>query len=298
MELRHLRFFLVLADELHFTRAAARLRVAQPHLSQEIRRMERELGVLLFRRTRRRVELTAAGDAFRAGAATVWTALDEAVESARCAARGEIGRLVVGFVGSAAYSPFPEAVRRFRAECPGVRLLLEELSTVQQLEALRRGTIDVGLMRATSLEEPGLVLEVIRREPFVVALPVGHPCARRRGLRLADLAEEQWIAFEQTAGPGLHAQLVTACETAGFSPRIAQTAPHVPTIMSLVAGGLGVALVPEQVRALRPAGVRLARLTEPAPSTAVVAGWRRVDVSTARQHFVGLLGELTAASAS
>ena len=288
-EIRHLRFFLALAEELHFTRAAARLRVAQPHLSQEIRRLERELGVLLFHRTRRRVELSAAGSAFQEGAAAVMAALADAVDRAQRAERGESGSLVVGFVGSAAFAPFPEALRRFRAETPAVRLALEELTTVQQLAALRRGAIDVGLMRAMSLDEPDLVLHEVRREPFVVALPRAHPLATRRRIALAELAGEGWIAFENTAGPGLHLQLLRACEAAGFTPRLTQTVGHIPTMMSLVAGGLGVSLVPEQVRALRPPGVRLVRLGEPAPATAVVAGWRRDEISPAVARFVALL---------
>lgn len=289
MDLRHLRFFLALADELHFTRAAARLHIAQPHLSQEIQRLERELGVQLFRRTRRHVELTAAGEAFGAGAAAVLAELSRAVESAQRAARGETGQLVVAFVGSAAWDPFPGVVRRFREERPDVHLLLEEQTTVQELENLRRGVIDVGLMRATSLEEPGLVLEAIRREPFVAALPLRHALAGRRSISLAELSQESWIAFEYTAGPGLHAQLIRACEEAGFRPRIAQTAGHIPTMMSLVAGGLGVALVPAQVRTLRPRGVRLVSLAEPAPTTAVVVGRRREDTSPVVMRFIELL---------
>jgi DNA-binding transcriptional LysR family regulator len=291
MELRHLRFFLMLADELHFTRAAARLHVAQPHLSQEIQRMERELGVSLFRRTRRRVELTPAGDAYREGAARVLAALAHAADSAGRAARGESGRLVVGFVGSVAWDPLPEAIRRFREERPTVRLVLKEQTTVKQLEALRRNAIDVGVMRPSLLDELDLMLEEIRVEEFVVAVPRLHPSARRRRVPLAALSSEPWIAFEYTAGPGLHAQFLEACGNAGFEPRIAQTAGHIPTMLSLVAGGLGVALIPAQVLTLRPQGVRLLRLAEPAPVTAVVAGWRREDDSPAVARFVELLRE-------
>jgi DNA-binding transcriptional LysR family regulator len=291
MELRQLRYFAALADELHFTRAAARLRIAQPHLSQELKRMESELGVLLVRRTRRQVELTSAGEAFRDGVARVLSAYADAVQSTERASRGETGCVTVGFVGSAAYEPFPRVLRRFRATRPDVRLILEERSTVKQLEMLRNRTIDVGLMRAWSLEEPGLVLEEVRREPFVVAVPARHASARKRSVGLPLLAHERWIAFEYTAGPGLHAQLVRACEEAGFEPVISQTAPHIPTILSFVASGLGIALLPAQATTLGGSGVRFVRLAEPAPTTAVVAGWRRNEASPAVLHFVRLLRE-------
>jgi DNA-binding transcriptional LysR family regulator len=289
MEIRHLRFFLALADELHFTRAAARLGVAQPHLSQEIQRMERELGVLLVQRTRRRVELTPAGEAFRDGAARVVSGLAEAVEAAQRAARGETGQLVVGFVGSAAYDMFPQALSEFRAKRPGVHLILREQTTVEELDALRRGTIDVGLMRAWSLEEPGLELEVLRREPFVIAVATSHAVSKRRRVLLRTLSNEPWIAFEYTAGPGLNAQLVRACEGAGFQPRIAQTAGHIPTMLSLVASGLGIALLPAQVQTLRTRGVRFVRLQDPALTTAVVVGSRRAESNPAVPAFLALL---------
>lgn len=294
MDLRHLRFFLALADELHFTRAARRLGIAQPHLSQEIQRLEREVRVELVRRTRRHVELTPAGEAFRDGAADVLERLSELVDAAQRAARGETGRLVVGFVGSAAWDPFPEVVRRFRTERPDVRVVLEEGTTPQGLEGLRKGAFDVAIVRAMSLEEPGLILDAVRREPFVAALPRDHRLAGRRSIALTDLAGEPWIAFEYTAGPGLHAQLIRACEDAGFRPRIAQTSGNIPVMMSLVAGGLGVALVPAQVRTLRPRGVRLVRLTEPAPVTTVVVGRRRDETSPAVLRFVDLLNALQA----
>ena len=291
MDLRHLRFFLALADELHFTRAAARLHVAQPHLSQEIRRLERELGVQLFRRTKRRVEITAAGEAFGKGATAVLAELQRAVDAAQRAERGEVGTLVVGFVGSSAWDLFPEAVRRFRVERADVQLVLREQTTVEELDALRRGTIDVALMRAETLEEHGLTMKVLRREPLVVALPRHHRFARKDRVALADFASEPWIAFEYSTGPGLYAQFLRACEAAGFHPRIAQTASHIPIMMSLVAGGLGVALVPAQVRSLRPRGVSLVAITKPAPMTAVVVGKRKDDKSPAVARFIALLQE-------
>ena len=289
MEYRHLRFFLAVAEELHFTRASARLGVAQPHVSQEVRRLEEELGVELFRRTRRRVELTPAGEAFREKALVVMAATAEAREAARRAARGETGRLVVAFAGSAGYDVFPDAVRRFRGRWPDVGLHLVEMTTVAMIRALQERTIDVALGRPRDGTHPSVQIEVLRREASVVAFPTGHPLSQRRDIALADLADEEWIVFERSAGPGLYHLLMRACEEAGFRARVVQEAGEIPTMINLVAGGMGLALVPESVTRLSRAGIVYRPLANGAPESALGLMWRKGNDDPKTINFIETL---------
>ena len=292
MELRHIRFFVTLADELHFTRAAQRLHVAQPHLSQEIRRLERELGVELFSRTKRQVQLTEAGSAFRVRALELLGVLETARREARAAAEGAAGTLTIGFAGSAGYDVLPEAIRRFRTKWPAVDLVLREMHTANQLIALQEHRIDVGFVRRAVNAEKDLASRIIRREKLVVALPARHRLAKRPALALTDLEHEPWIAFDRTANSGLFADLRAACEAAGFEPILAQVAGEIPTMVNLVASGLGVALLPESVVALRRQGVVYRRL-RPAPDPSLlILVWRRSDTSPVLRNFREVVAEL------
>lgn len=269
LEYRHLRFFLAVADELHFTRAAARLGVAQPYVSQEIQRLEGALGVELFARTQRRVSLTPAGEAFRAKALDVLVATRDAADAARRAARGEIGRLVIGFAGSAGYDLLPAALRTYRAHWPEVDVVLREMTTVDQIRALRDGRIDVSMGRPRGSLPGGLAWEVVREEAALVALPSHHELAEAPTLALLELQDERWVVFDRTSGPGLFSWFVAACDAAGFAPRIGQEAGEIPTMINLVASGLGVAMVPESVSKLTRDGVVYRRL-EPPPLPALL----------------------------
>ena len=254
MELRQLQYFVAVAEELHFRRAAARLHLSQPPLSQQLRRLEDELGVLLLERTRRRVELTAAGASFLRDARAILAELDGAVATARRIGEGKVGRLRVGFVGSALFSVVPDVVQRFRAARPDVELELRERSTVEQLRALAAGTLDLGFVRPP-VDVEGVRVETLLREPLLAALPDGHPLARLRRVPLQRLAREPFVLFPREQAPGFHDELIGALTAAGGLPRVVQQAPEMQTIVGLVAAGIGVSLVPASVRRLALGGV-------------------------------------------
>jgi DNA-binding transcriptional LysR family regulator len=242
MELRHLRYFVAVAEELHFGRAAGRLLVAQPSLSRQVRDLERELGVPLLSRAHRRVALTAAGEAFLEEARLTLARAAEAAEAARRAHRGEIGQLRVGFVQSATFHALPRLLRGFRTAYPDVDLAVRAMTTVEQVAAIRDQRIHVGLLRPP-IDDRGITLSVISRDQLVVALPGGHPLAASERVSLAALADEPFILYARSEGPGVRDAIVAACLAAGFRPRVAQEAWDTPTIVALVGAGLGVSLL-------------------------------------------------------
>jgi DNA-binding transcriptional LysR family regulator len=250
MELRQLRYFVAVAEELHFRRAAARLHISQPPLSQQIAALEAELGCRLLERTRRKVELTPAGAAFLDQVRALLSELESAADTARSIDAGQVGVLRLSFVGSALLSALPALVQRFRAERPRVELQLRERSTVEQLRALRTGTIDVGLVRLPLADAADLEVRRVVREATIAAVPETHPLARLRRIPLRRLAGEPLVLFPREQAPGFHDLLVDRMRTTGLSPRVAQYAPEMLTIIGLVAAGIGVSPVPESMREL------------------------------------------------
>lgn len=285
MDFKRLRYFATLADELHFTRAARALGIAQPHLSQEIRKLEKDLGVMLLARSKRSVALTSAGRVFQAYAADMLRQAAEARRSVRLAADGATGRLVVGFAGSAGYELVPEVVRRFRGRWPAVDLVLHEMHTRDQVDALRTGDIDVAFLRREVEAGSGISGRVLRREKLILALPAGHSLLRQPSISFRDLAAESWIVFDRSS-TGLFADLEAAGQAAGFEVKVAQEAGELPTMINLVAGGLGVALVPESVRVLRRRGVVYRRLATRIARSPVVLAWRTAESSEVAHNFV------------
>jgi DNA-binding transcriptional LysR family regulator len=249
MELRHLRSFIAVAEELHFGRAAERLNLAQSPLSQQIKRLERELGVRLFERSRRKVELTEAGRAMLDEARAAIAHADRAADAARGAAEGRYGVLDVGFLGTAALELLPRIVPPFRAHAPGAELRLVEAASRELLAALRQRRLDVVFARPPSPAST-LQIEPVWSEPLVVALPAAHALAAKPRLPLRDLADEPFVLFPRQSAPEFHDELVAACRDAGFSPRIVQEAVAMPTIVSLVATQIGVSLVPSSLQQL------------------------------------------------
>lgn len=288
MELRHLRYFIAVAETLHFGRAAELLYMAQPPLSQSIRQLETEIGVSLFERTSRRVALTAAGEAFLTEARRILASTDDAVLAARRAAKGEAGWLAIGFSASATYDVLPDVLRAFRDLYPQVELLLFEQNAAEQAASLRNGKIHLGFARPSS-DAPGVVREVIAREPFVVALPESHPFAAMPEIALATLAQEAFILFPRFPKPSYGDSLVALCEGAGFTPRAAQEVREMQTAISLVAAGIGITLVPEPVQNLCRAGVIYRPLQEPTPRTELTAAYRENDLSPALRNFLAVL---------
>ena len=292
MELRHLRYFVAVAEELHFHRAAERLHISQPPLSQQIRALEAELGVALFERNRRRVELTAAGKSFLTDARAILEATDRAADTARRVAAGELGTLSIAFVGSATFSPvLPAILRDFRARYPDVGLSLRELQTAEQLAALAEGRIDVGVIRGplkTAELDPALEMIVIQREPLVVALPESHPLASRPRVRARDLRGETFVILRRYEGPGLFAALAAVMGDAGGVPEDVLEVAEMQTIIALVASGVGVSLVPESVGDSERHGVAFRPLADPSPNTELALAWRNAIDSPVRDAFLGV----------
>jgi DNA-binding transcriptional LysR family regulator len=289
---RHLRFFIAVAEELHFTRAAVRLRVAQPHLSLEIRRLEEEIGVPLLVRDRRRVSLTAAGQAFLVHARLVLADTASAVRAAQRAHRGETGSLRVGFVSSAGFGALlPDAVRRFRVERPEVEIVLNEHNSDEQVELITGGRLDVGLLHPPLKSELGLQIENVLLERLVAALPQNHHLARRRRLALSALAGEAWVLFPRAIASRLYEEIMIACADAGFSPRVVQEGIKLSTIMSLIAAELGVSLVPQSLARLGMGRVVCVPLAKEAPALPLALMWRRGDTNPPLAPFMQVVRE-------
>ncbi|GLY29713.1 LysR family transcriptional regulator [Kineosporia sp. NBRC 101731] len=261
MELRHLRYFVVVAQERHFGRAAARLHIAQPPLSQQIRRLEAELGVQLLLRTTRRVELTAAGERYLERAQAVLAAVEAAGNEAVMVSLGDAGHVAIGFTGSATYEVLPALARALRRDLPGITLDLKgEMLTPDQATALLEGTLDLGFLRPP-VRESRLEVRVLRSEPLIAVLPEQHPLARRSVLRLKDLRDEPFIGYPSHRRSTVHEAVLEACDQAGFVPGELQEVAETSTLVSFVAAGLGVALVPESVRHLQITGAAYRPLT-------------------------------------
>jgi len=290
--LRLLRYFLAVAEESHLTKAAARLGIRQPPLSQQIRVLEQELGVTLFHRLPRGMELTESGRALLDDARNIVALVDQAVEGVRRVSQGEAGRLTVGFTGSAAFHPFvPSVIRRFRETAPNVRLVLEESSTGELMEAVGAGRVDVAFIRGPYGLGPGVVVETVLEEPMLAAFPADHPTVKgrpRKRIALSELADESLILYRRHSGPGLYDAIIAACGAAGFSPRVAQEAPRMLSTLSLVAAGLGVSLVPASLRRVNIEGVVYVNLAQPAELRAPLnLIWRDEALSGAARKLIG-----------
>jgi DNA-binding transcriptional LysR family regulator len=288
IELRHLRSYIAVAEERHFRRAAERLHMTQPPLSAQIKALEEALGVELLSRDRRGVEVTPAGRAFLEQARRVLACMDEAVDVARGAARGETGRLSIGFVGSAMYGRVPVLLRGFRTEHPGVHLTLRELSTGSQVEALSSGAIDVGFLRPPIAAE-GVVIRSLLQEGVVIVLPDGHPLAAKPALRLSELQGSPLVLLSHLAAPALHDAVVLAFTQDGRAPDIVQEVDELQTAVGLVASGLGVSLVPASVRALDRHDVVYRDVEGPAPRIALAVAHRVDDPSPVLASFLAAI---------
>jgi len=252
MELRHLRYFLAVAEELNFTRAAERLGISQPPLTQQVKALEAELGVTLLDRSAYRIELTDAGRIFAAEAARILGDARSAVQAARRAATGAAGRVRVGFTDSASFNPLVTAtLRSFRSDYPAVEVSLEEHPSTELIVGLRQGRVDAAFVRPPLPTQRGLALDLLEKEPLVVAVPSGHPLVARREVDLGSLAAETFILYPRAVRPGLADTVVAACEAAGFTPKVAQYAPQLSSTINLVAASLGISIVPDSMRCLQ-----------------------------------------------
>ena len=286
MEVRHLRYFCVLAEQLHFTKAALLLNVAQPALSHQIKQLEEELGTQLVERTNRRVRLTAAGEVFRNRAVRILEQLDQAVRETARVGQGEAGSLVVGVVSTAVCSVLPEILRGIRREAPAMSIDIREMEPAEQVEALRRESIDIGLL-FLAIQDPAFDSLVVSKERLIVALPTGHPAATTENIRLSNLEAETFLIPRQQPIPGFHEAVLERLRAGGIAAPRLQPTRLLQTAVFLVAGQLGVALVPESFRYhLRVRGC-VYRDIAGAPAYADLIGlWRRDRVPPTLERFI------------
>ncbi|GAA2706778.1 LysR substrate-binding domain-containing protein [Actinoplanes palleronii] len=288
MELRHLRSFAALASERHFGRAAERLHIAQPALSQQIKQLERELGVELVTRTTRRVELTEAGHRFADHARTVLGSVDRAASEMALVAAGQAGRVSAGFIGTATYDLLPQATRSVRHQLPDIRLELHgELLSPVLLEGLLTGTYDLVVLRPDGITRPEVNVRTLRSEPLVAVLPDRHPLAARPSIDLAELSAEPFVTHPSGHRSSMHDHVLTACAAAGFHPTSIMEVGETATLVVFVAAGLGVALVPAPVRSLALEGVAYVPLTT--PPTIDLALMTRADETSPAVHQVATI---------
>jgi len=284
MELRHLRYFVAIAETANLTHAAARLHVTQPSLSQALRELETEIGCALFVRRARGVELTDGGRALRQRAVEILHQAASAPQAARSAAKGCAGELAIGFTGSSVYGVLPALLKAFRERFPAVALTLREMLSDVQLESLRERHIDVGLARPAA-GEPGIASRTIARLPFVAALPVRHALAARRTVPLKALMDEPLIMLQRRRGPGFYTQLMTLFSRAGVNLRIAHEAMHLPTMVGMVGAGLGIAIVSAELANFEVRDV-VYRPLEGDEGVELALIWRRGDSSRVLADFL------------
>ncbi|MGF1481090.1 MAG: LysR family transcriptional regulator [Cyanophyceae cyanobacterium] len=291
MEFRHLRYFVVVAEELHFGRAAERLQMTQPALSKQIAALEQEIDVLLLMRTKRTVQLTSAGQCFLERARQLLSQADEAIQVAKRTARGEIGQLTLGFTVTATYTVLPKLVRRFRDRYPNVEITMLELSTEVQVAALNQHTIDLAFLHPP-IDERGLALHLILEETFVVVLPKHHPLLEQKRLSLALLAHEKFILHPRQEGPMLYDSFRRLCYQVGFQPQIVKEVGSHQTRICLVAAGMGITFVPASVKLLVQGEVACREIEDIPIKLQLAAAWRQNEqMPTLREFLKDLQGE-------
>lgn len=284
IELRHFRYFLAVAEQLHFGRAAEQLHMAQPPLSTQIRQLEELLDAQLFIRSKRKVELTEAGRVFRQEAEAVLEAVHRAVQTAQQASQGVLGRLRLGFASSAPFGVFPQVLRRYREHYPNVVLELQELGSAEQLLAMQERRLDLGFVRLPA-KATNIRVEPIDREAIIMALPEDHRLARQPQLQLEDFKNDPFVIFPRHEGPGLYDRLINLCLQAGFTPQIVQEVGQMHAIVGLVGAGLGVSLVPESLQTVHARGVHYRHLQNQ-PYIEMALAYRDEQLTPLQQAFV------------
>ncbi|PTI77795.1 LysR family transcriptional regulator [Staphylococcus succinus] len=289
MELRHLKYFKTVAEELHFGKAAKRLNMAQPPLSLQIRQLEEALGVPLFRRTKRSVTLTQEGHVFLEKVYQLFENLNESIETVRLVNRGKIGEIVIGFLASAAYDVLPSIIKSYRYHYPSIHVTLKQLTTAEQLKALQDETIDIGII-SEPIESTLFNYEIIRQEPMVVALPSDHSLTRvQRPIMLSDLACESFILTGREENQLHYDKVINSCGAAGFSPHILQETKEMSTLISLVSAGIGIAIVPSSIQSLLQNEVVYREISDSNIKTVTALVWDSKNDSPTVNAFVELV---------
>ena len=286
LPLAQLHAFVVLAEELHFGHAAARLGVAQPPLSQQIRRLEDKVGHALFLREPGGVTLTPVGRELLPAARRALNGLADGLAAARAVGDGQAGTLRIGFAASLALTVLPGLLSTFRHRCPGVHLDIHEMTTAPQLAALRDKSIDIGLLREPPADEPEIGFETVLDEPFVAVLPAAHTLADQKTVQLAQLSDSPFVLLPREVGPGLYDRITGLCVAAGFTPRITQHAVEWQTVCALVEAGLGVSVAPASIRRIRLKGVAFRGVEPRVARTRVAVAWRRNDTNPLVAHLL------------
>jgi DNA-binding transcriptional LysR family regulator len=289
MELRHIRYFLAVAEEQNFTRAAARVGIGQPPLSQQIKDLETEVGAPLFHRIPQGAELTEAGRAFLENVRVIPVQAERATRAAQRAARGEIGSIRVGFVGSAPFNRvMPATIRSFRRAYPDVEMSFEESNAMRLIASLKDGELDAAFFRFNESPSDDLQIRLLSEERMVVVLPATHPAAKSVEIDLVRLRNDALILVPRDAGPSLFDTVMLACRQAGFEPIVGQSAPQLSSVVSLVAAELGFSMVPESMRQLQLTGVTYREVAGDAPLTRLALAYRRGETSKIVRNFVDL----------
>lgn len=298
MEIRHLRYFIAVAETLHFTRAAEQLRIRQPPLSMQIKQLEQEIGAKLFRRLSRGVELTDAGLLFLVEARAILAHLDRAVADAQRRARGESGRIRVGFAGATYFHPcVPAAIHSYRRSYPDVTLSSEYNITAALVDGLLAGRIDVAFVRPPLEPDARLHVRNFVDEELVIAVPAGHRLSQPGPCALADLKSEPFVLFPREFSRGFYDIIIAACHAAGFSPRVDEEAADLPSIMPMIEAGFGVSIVPTSFSRIYRDGVTCRPIDGIAPQAAIGLAYRSDDRSATLAHFIAIAGETVRAGA-
>lgn len=294
MELRHLRYFVAVAEELSFTRAADRLHIGQPPLSQQVQALEEEIGAVLFDRTRRSIRLTEAGRVFLEDAQRVLALAASAAATARRVEKGEIGQLRIGFIKSTAFSPiFPRIINTYRTRFPDVKLIMQEMSTMRQVAAFADYSLDIGFIRPLETESPvPLSLTVLQHHRLSVLFPENHRLAACTSISIGDLKDEEFVMFPRDEGTTLNPQIYRLCADAGFIPKIAMEAREAVTIIGLVAAGCGIAILPDLFSSAGIKGVQFRLIDTPTAVQKLALAFRLGESGAIPQAFAEVAKEL------
>lgn len=290
MELRQLHYFLTVAEELSFSRAARRLNMAQPPLTRQIRQLEQALGVQLFDRNSRRVELTEVGAVFVKEARRILEQVEQSIETTQRASRGEVGRLVVAFEGSSAYDVIPLSLKAYRDRFPDVEMIVLGMTTNQQVEALHNDQIQLGfVVPPLQGQIEGLEVEPVIQAPLIVALPESHPLAAKSTIKVRSLVKEAFIVGQRHSGCGFYDQVIEGCRRAGFSPLIKQEVNEMQVLLGLVAAGFGIAMLPESAKQFQRSGVVYRELQPASSQVALAIAWQKNRSSPLVQAFLQIV---------
>jgi DNA-binding transcriptional LysR family regulator len=279
MDLRRIRYFVAVAEELHFGRAAEKVHVAQSAVSRQVKLLEEELGFALFTRVGQRVGLTVAGEIFLPEANAILQRADEGLERVRACARGTVGRLTIGFVDVAMWATLPAILTEFRSQASSIDLQLRQLDRISQIEALNTSAIDLAIIPSPAPLDGEICTEPLAAAPFVALLPPQHRLAGRRELALRELANDPFVLFPTRMRTRMLEIIVAACSAAGFMPKVTQEVEQLHTLMSLVNAGLGVTIVPKWVTEYFSSGASYAYLTDTLPNYELLVAWRKASTS-------------------